>query len=34
VFKNRVMRRIFEPKRDDIIGELRQLHNEETNDLY
>jgi len=31
---NRVKRRIFGPKRDDITGELRQLHNEEINDLY
>jgi len=34
VFKNRVMRRIFGPKRDDITGELRQLLNEEINNLY
>jgi hypothetical protein len=34
VFMNRVKRRIFGPKRDDITGELRQLHNEEINDLY
>jgi hypothetical protein len=34
VFKNKVMRRIFGPKKDDITGELRQLHNEEINDLY
>jgi hypothetical protein len=33
VFKNRAMRRIFGPKRDDITGELRQLNNE-INDLY
>jgi hypothetical protein len=28
VFENRVLRRIFEPKRDDVIGEWRKLHNE------
>jgi len=34
VFGNRVLRRIFGPKRDDIIGEWRKLHTEELNDLY
>ena len=34
VFENRVLRRIFGPKRDDITGEWRKLHNEELNDLY
>jgi hypothetical protein len=34
VFENRVMRRIFGPKRDEITGEWRKLHNEELNDLY
>jgi hypothetical protein len=34
VFENRVMRRIFEPKRDEVTGEWRKLHNEELNDLY
>jgi hypothetical protein len=34
VFKNRVLRRIFGPKRDEITGEWRELHNEELNDLY
>jgi hypothetical protein len=29
VFENRVLRRIFEPKRDEVTGELRKLHNEE-----
>jgi hypothetical protein len=29
VFENRVLRRIFRPKRDDITGGLRKLHNEE-----
>jgi len=28
------LRRIFGPKRDDVIGERRKLHNEELNDLY
>jgi hypothetical protein len=34
VFENRVLRRIFGPKRDKITGEWRKLHNEEHNDLY
>jgi hypothetical protein len=34
VFENRVMRRIFGPKRDEVTGELRKVHNEELNDLY
>jgi hypothetical protein len=34
VFENRVLRRIFEPKRDVVTGELKKLHNEELNDLY
>jgi hypothetical protein len=29
VFENRVLRRIFGPKRDEVTGELRKLHNEE-----
>jgi len=33
-FENRVLRRIFEPKKDEITGEWRKLHNEELNDLY
>ena len=33
VFENRVLRRIFEPKRDEVTGEWRKLHNEELN-LY
>jgi len=33
VFENRVLRRIFGPKRDDVRGEWRKLHNEELNDL-
>jgi hypothetical protein len=34
VFENRVLRRIFGPKRDDVTGEWRKLHNEELHDLY
>ena len=34
VFANRVLRRIFGPKRDDVTGECRKLHNEELSDLY
>jgi hypothetical protein len=34
VFENRVLRRIFGPKRDEVTGEWRKLHNEERNDLY
>ena len=34
LFENRVLRRIFRPKRDKITGEWRKLHNEELNDLY
>jgi hypothetical protein len=34
VFENMVLRRIFGPKRDDIIGGLRKLHNGELNNLY
>jgi hypothetical protein len=34
VFENRVLRRIFGPKRDLVTGEWRRLHNEELNDLY
>jgi hypothetical protein len=33
VFENRVLRRIFGPKRDEATGEWRRLHNEELNDL-
>ena len=33
-FENRVLRRIFGPKRDEVTGEWRKLHNEELNDLY
>jgi hypothetical protein len=34
MFENRVLRRIFGPKRDEITGKWRKLHNEELNDLY
>ena len=34
VFENRVLRRIFGPKRDEVRGEWRKLHNEKLNDLY
>jgi hypothetical protein len=34
VVENRVLRRIFGPKRDEVTGEWRRLHNEELNDLY
>jgi hypothetical protein len=34
VFENRVLRRIFAPKRDEVTGEWRKLHNEELHDLY
>jgi len=33
VFENRVLRRIFGPKREEVPGEWRKLHNEELNDL-
>ena len=29
VFENRVLRRIFDPRRDEVMGEWRRLHNEE-----
>jgi hypothetical protein len=34
VFENRVLRWIFGPKRDEVTGEWRKLHNEELHDLY
>jgi len=33
IFENRVLGRIFGPKRDEVTGEERKLHNEELNDL-
>ena len=33
-FENRVLRRIFGPKREEVIREWRRLHNEELNDLF
>ena len=34
VFENMVLRRIFGPRKDEVTGEWRRLHNEELNDLY
>jgi hypothetical protein len=34
VLENGVLRRIFGPKRDEVTGEKRKLHNEELSDLY
>ena len=34
MFENRVLRRIFGAKRDEVTGEWRKLHNEKLNDLY
>jgi hypothetical protein len=34
VFDNRVLRRVFGPKRDEVTGKWRKLHKEELNDLY
>jgi hypothetical protein len=34
VFENRLLRRIFGPKKDELKGEWRALHAEELNDLY
>jgi hypothetical protein len=34
VFENRALRRIFGPKRDDLTGEWRKLHNEILHNLY
>jgi len=34
VFENRVIRRIFGPKLDEVTGDWRKLYNEEPNDLY
>ena len=34
MFENTVLRRVFGPKRDEVTGGWRKLHNEELNDLY
>jgi len=34
VFENKLLRRIFGPRRDEVTGEKRRLHNEELNVLY
>jgi hypothetical protein len=34
VFENRVLRKIFGPKRDEVTGEWRKLHDKELHDLY
>jgi len=34
VFENMVLRRIFGPRRDEVTGDWRRLHNKELNDLY
>jgi hypothetical protein len=34
VFENMVLRRIFGPRRDEVMGEWRRMHNEELNNLY
>ena len=34
VFENWVLRKVFGPKRDEVTGEWRKLHNEELKDLY
>jgi hypothetical protein len=34
VFENRVLRRIFGPKRDEVTGEWRKFHNEELHNLH
>ena len=34
MFENRVLRRIFGSKRDEVTGEWRKIHSEELNDLY
>jgi hypothetical protein len=34
VFENRMLRRIIGPKRDDVTGGWRKLHNEELHNLY
>jgi hypothetical protein len=34
VFENRMLRRIFRPKRDEVIGEWKKLHKEKLSELY
>jgi hypothetical protein len=34
VFENRILRSIFGPKRDEVTGEWREMHNEEIHNLY
>jgi hypothetical protein len=34
MFESRVLRRVFGPKRDEVMGEWRKLHNKELHDLY
>ena len=34
MFENMVLRRIFGPRRDEVKGKWRRLHNEELNDVY
>jgi hypothetical protein len=34
MFENRVLRRIFGPKRDEVTGEWRKLHSEDLSDMY
>ena len=34
VFENRVLRKVFGPKRDEVIGEWRKLHKKKLRDLY
>jgi hypothetical protein len=34
VFENRLLRRMFEPEKDEVTGGWRKLHNEELRDLY
>jgi hypothetical protein len=34
VFENRVLRRIFGPKREEVVGGWRRLHNEELHNFY
>jgi hypothetical protein len=34
VFENRVLRRVFRPKRDEVTGRWKELHNEEVYNLY